>query len=77
MYDDPIRLFQRATSCSRQEYPATQKTALLTLSLPARLLQILWSPNRKSLPHGSLHISSTALRLAETGIYGGKGGKDC
>jgi hypothetical protein len=43
----------------------------------ARLLQILWSPDRKSLLHGSVYISSATLFLDETGIYGGTRGEDC
>jgi hypothetical protein len=42
----------------------------------ARLLQILRSPDRKSLLHGFVYISSATLFLDETGIYGGTRGKD-
>jgi hypothetical protein len=50
---------------------------ILMRILTARVLQILWPSDRKSLLHGSLHISSTTLYLAETGIYGGERGKNC
>lgn len=76
MYDDPNPNLPSRHSCSFQGDLATPMTALLTLPFPARLLQIFWSSNRKSLLDGSLHIPSATLRLAETGSYGGKRGKD-
>jgi len=43
----------------------------------ARVLQILWPADRKSIFYGFVHVSSTTLYLDETGSYGRKRRKDC
>lgn len=72
MYDD-----QTSPVPPQRESGGFWRPLLTLFRTLACLLQVFRPANRKSLPDGSLHIPSATLRLAETGSYGGKGGKNC